>query len=345
MSELESVSAIARLQLNKTKGDSMYTLNELREEFTSLRNLSENGVQGVVRFDSGIDGPCVGITMQTHGNEPSGLAALRYFRTNNLVLKLRKGSVLFVLNNIKAAEQYFATMDITDATQREKQALATRFLEVNMNRLPEDILERVDDSRYEIVRTQELLPVWKMFDIGLDIHTTTSVIEPMIIALGDASEDLYHGFPVKIVIRNIERIQSGVPASGFYGKPPLTPVLGVEAGIHEDSGSCNIAVTLVVSMLQNLEMLEVKEAQESKMRREYNITGSIFFPNRSYQLVKEYTPFELIQAGDIIAEGDGEPIKAHSTCHAILPPPGKVPTAPLSDEVMFLSSPVHEVWS
>src|SRR3989344_3148710 len=255
---------------SQTKGENMYTLSELKEEYYSICNSLEFGVKGIVAFDSGVAGPCVGVTMMTHGSEPSGLAALRHFRASDMIRKLQKGKVIFVLNNVAAAEKYFAALDIVGQTEGARVRLSARFLDVNMNRLPADMPERVNDSRYEIIRSRELLPVWKR---------------------------------------------------------------------------CNIAITLVKSLLQNLGMIQGEGLPELELRKEYNISGSVFFPNASYRLVKKFTPFEFVEAGSIIAEGDGEPIRVATVCHIILPRPGIEATGPLNDEVMFLSSPVKTVES
>lgn len=321
----------------------MFTLSELKEEFSFIRNSSILNVPGVVVFDSGISGPCLGVTIQTHGNEPSGLAALRHFRKENTTRNLLKGSVVFVLNNIRAAEQYFKAMDISDPHENDAQKLAARFCDVNMNRLPTNTLELSEDSRYEILRAQELRTVWKRFDVGLDIHTTKTTIDPMIIAIGDVKSELYRGFPIDIVIRNIENVQTGKPACAFYGQPGSTPVVGIEAGLHEESASFDMAVTLVNRLLHNMGMLPSSEEPQRRVYKEYFINGSVFFPDESYELVRKFTPFEFLGPEQVIAEGDGNQIKLSFSCHTIFPPPGRKSTSPLSEEVMFLSSPVKVV--
>jgi hypothetical protein len=251
--------------------------------------------------------------------------------------------VIFALNNIKAAESYFGALCIDDADEQALIRQAARYHDVNMNRLPVDTLELVDDSRYEIVRAQKLRPIWERFDFGLDIHTTKAVIKPMIIALGDVSAEMYRGFPVDIILRNIENIQIGRPASYFYGKPGGTPILGVEAGLHEDPASFEMAASLVLNLLQNLEMLKDERKTTPRSYEEYFVNNSVFFPDESYELVREFNSFEQLKAGQIIASGDGQPIQVPATCSVVFPPPGVKRTAPLSDEVLFLSEPVKIV--
>lgn len=319
------------------------SLDELAEEFLLIKNSFFLGIPGVVLFDSGIPGPCLGVTIQTHGNEPSGLAALRHFRKENLVRNLLKGSVMFVLNNIEASERYFETFKISDPDKQDKMKLKARFCDVNMNRLPADTLRLLGDSRSEIVRAQKLEPIWKQFDLGLDIHTMRNTTDPMVIALGDVKSDLYRGFPVDNIIRNIENIQTGKPASAFYGEHGVTPVFGIEAGLHEEASSFELAVICVLTLLQNIGMLTSEPEVAKKIYKEYLINGSIFFPNGSYELSKEFKGYEQVEEGQLIAEGDGDPIRVQFAGHIIFGPLGRKPTAPLTDEVLFLSAPVKIV--
>jgi len=316
------------------------SLGGLAEEFSLIRSSSFLGIPGVIIFDSGIPGPCLGITIQTHGNEPSGLAALRYFRKENLTQNLLKGSVIFVLNNIEASERYFETFKISDSDERSKAKLKARFCDVNMNRLPMDTLRLSGNFRSEIVRAQKLAPVWKRFDVGLDIHTMRNTTDPMIVALGDVKSDLYRGFSVNNIIRNIENVQTGKPAAAFYGESGVTPVFGIEAGLHEEASSFELAVVCVLKLLQNIDMLDGESEATKKIYKEYWVNSSIFFPNESYELSKEFKGYEQVEAGQIIALGDGDPIRVQSAGHIVFGPLGRKPTAPLTDEVLFLSAPM-----
>jgi succinylglutamate desuccinylase len=329
--------------MNQTNSNHLPSLSELEEEFFLLKSSSVDGIQGAVLFDSGIAGPRVGITIMTHGNEPSGLAALRQFRSMLNSLVLLKGSVLFILNNLEATERYFEALKELDLEIREKRKLSTRFLSVNMNRLPKNLEEIENPTDSEIKRAKELLPLWKSLDYLLDIHSTRSEAPPMIIAIGKTSSELYRGFPAEIVIRNIEAIQTGKPACAYSGAADKAQAFGIEAGSHEDPSAFEVANACVLSLLQNLQMLLEERAEGKSVYREYLINGSVFFPNESYQLVKVFNNFERFEKGDVLATGDGDPIVALSSGHAVLPPVDRKHHSKLEDEVMFLSAPVQEV--
>ena len=89
-----------------------------------LRNFKKStcdGVSGVMRIDGPKPGPGLGITACTHGNEPSGLAIFHHL-LNDLNIKetLECGTLYLVVNNIEAAEAFFA-----DTTEDE--VIVSRF--------------------------------------------------------------------------------------------------------------------------------------------------------------------------------------------------------------------------
>jgi predicted deacylase len=140
----------------------------LRRAFAALAAHSDAGPAGTMIQDSGRPGPTVGITVMTHGNEPAGLAAWDML-ARRTPLPLLRGRVVWVLNNLKAAERYFALPFEAPFPDKQK----TRALDRNMNRLPRDLAACQRGEAYEIDRSLALLPVWQGFDVGLDIHTTS----------------------------------------------------------------------------------------------------------------------------------------------------------------------------
>src|SRR3989344_8257828 len=221
------------------------TFEQLSSEFDFLKSSEFESVKGVLCINSGNPGPMLGITVSTHGNEPSGLAALWYLRNEfKLTDNLLRGSVFLVLNNVRATERYFAAC----ATQDDAAKKTARFCDHNMNRLPENSLILKGDTRYEILRVQELRPVWERFEVAFDIHSTQMPSDPMIIACGGLQEDLIKGFPVSILITNIEKVQVEKPAVSFYGVEGRIKTLAIEAGSHDNPSSFagSIACTLTL---------------------------------------------------------------------------------------------------
>lgn len=318
------------------------SFDELAEEFESIKNSSLSGVSGIVSFDSGIPGPRVGITIHTHGNEPCGMATLRYFRQKGLVKKLQKGSVVFVLNNLKATEEYYKLCMGLMSSETEDLKLKTRFLNVNMNRLPPSTMNMNSDGAYEILRAQELQSIWSSFDFAFDIHSMKSASPAMVIALTDTKDSLFNNFPVEIVIRNIEKVQKNKPACSFYGYGNTENFVGMEGGGPHESPKClRLAIDCMLAFLESTNILGEKEVVKRSPPSEYWISGSVFFPDSSYELVKPLKNFEEIHAGKVLAKGNGPDICMPFDGCTIFGPPGTKPTAPLTDEVLFLSLPVN----
>src|SRR3989344_923996 len=194
------------------------TFAQLAQELAFMQCSELEGVKGVWHVDSGNPGPVLGITIHTHGNEPSGLAALWYFRNQfDLRKNLKRGSMFFVLNNMRATEQYFTAINVADLDERERQKTKARFCDVNMNRLPSNAPNIVGDGRYEIIRTQELRPTWQKLEAVIDIHSVSKKSGPLKTARGEPKPGLAGGFPVEPKISNIEKIQVDNPAVSFYG--------------------------------------------------------------------------------------------------------------------------------
>lgn len=93
---------------------STYSLEELRRTFEALANTSDLGPDGTKVIDSGKQGPTVGLTICTHGNEPSGLAAFQRLLDTDVAARLQRGRLVVVINNLKATSDYFASTSDVD---------------------------------------------------------------------------------------------------------------------------------------------------------------------------------------------------------------------------------------
>lgn len=319
-------------------------IEELRGVFTKIAARSYRGVDGVWKFSANKPGPVLGITMCTHGDEPAGLAVLWNFIDQNLQDKLLCGSVIFVLQNIDAAAGYF---DDTDSDQRRKFRYTPGG--INFNRLPEEALELKDHPAYEIGRLQKLYKIYQEFEYGFDIHTSDDKV-PVIIAGGRFYPELVRGFPVETVLTNIESVQINVPSFTFFGgKKSNIPVMEIEAGLHESPVSFKTAIDCSLALMQNLTMLPGKTRKEVSAYKEYYIHDRVVFPNDTFELVKTFSYYEEVTAGQVLAKGiaDGGPqeIIAVENGHVIFPPIGKLKRDyfSTSEEVLFISKPVKTI--
>lgn len=306
--------------------------DQLQEEFEFLRNSDDRGVKGIYRLSSKKPGPTLIVSMLTHGNEPAGLAPLWYFRSNpSLMRELTGGTVLFIANDLEAACRSF---ECKSADER----MDFRYLDLNMNRLPENALDLSDSPLYEIQRFQQIYSHMQEADAAIDIHSTSQDSEPMIVQIGDQGGQLMPGLKMCKVITNVVQVQKGIPVCAFHGgKDRHIPIIEIEAGGHEKANSYQCAIESTLTVLANAGMLPRPESTEVREYEIYNLLGTIFFPSLDYKFVKEFKNFERINKGQILAQGNAEPIISPiDGCSLFAPARGRIHS--LQEEAMFLSA-------
>lgn len=313
------------------------SLSDLRIFFSTMKKMQVDGISGFIRLDGREPGPVLGITACTHGNEPSGVAAIKYLLEDfDVAGKLLRGTLYLGINNLDAATRYFEA-----SSDEERKQL--RFVDHNMNRLPEDLRDLSGDRRSEIVRARELLPIYGRFQAALDIHSTSQNSDPMIITGGNHFHpELVRGFPIENIISNIDVVQIGLPAFGFFGNKDIQiPVFEIEAGQHEHPHSFERAITCVTSLLSNMGMVSDSGTPPAiTTYKEYEIFGSVIFPNNTYKLTRKFDDFEFVKKGTVFAEGAGVALVASQDCHTFFCPAVDTPKR-ITEEIIFLSEPVR----
>ena len=301
-------------------------------DFNTLCLKTYKGIRGVELFDSGKPGPTLGITIQTHGNEPVGLAVYPYlkevFASKHGLLK---GRVFIVLNNLRASRRYFEAMNRGDKAKMEK----ARFVDVNMNRLPTKKLDDPNCKLYEVRRTRELMPIWKQFDYGLDLHSTSQKSNPMIVALDRSDLGLIDMLPFTDVISNIESVQIGTPACALYGSKKSS-IFGLEAGQHTGRESFRKAKLSVQVLLGLLGMVKMKEYPKKSRKDVYRVFDSIIPTDRSFKLAKTFKTYEKISKGQLMAFSHAGDIIAQEDCLALFGRDSKLEVH-LNEEALFLA--------
>lgn len=319
------------------------TLDELSAFFDRFRRETCDGVEGVVCYEANESGPVLGISACTHGNEPAGLAALKHLLDHDIGIRLRRGTLFLVVNNLLAVERYFATLGIEEGEEKVTAKWKARFVDRNMNRLPKDTPTSADAS-YEVRRARELMPVWERFTVGFDIQSTAKDSPPMLInSRGVFQRELVRGFPsaFDIVVSNIDAAQIGAPAVRFYGDANVDiPVFLIEAGPHEERTSFHRATECAVALLGNLNMIARNARTTIWEYTEYVIKASVVFPDDSYELTRVLPDFEFVPKGTVLARGDGPDITMPFDGHAVFCKQRRKPDT-LADEVLFLSLPAR----
>ena len=318
------------------------SLSDLKNTFKFIKDKSVKNIPGIIEYDTNIDGPTLGITMCTHGDEPAGLAILWYFNKYNFWEELKCGKVIFVLQNILATERYFSDFTSPDRNKH-------RYADINFNRLPENALEIKNSNDYEINRLQELYPIYKSFTHGFDIHTSQDEV-PMIITGDKFYPELVRGFPIEVVLTNISKPQIGFPSFEFFGGLGNNiPVFEIEAGTDESPKAFETSIVCALSLLKNLGMLEGGTIVAVNAYKEYFIYGSVIFPNDTFKLSKVFEYYESLEKRQELAKGTVNEkeviLKCEENGHAIFPPLNELSRPPqfIEEEQMFLSLPVKRI--
>lgn len=310
----------------------------LKEVFNYQSKHQYMGVYGVYIIDSGKPGPTVGLTAMTHGNEPCGLHVLDYLvKKESKGWKPKVGKIVLVINNIEAARNYFDHDDPDNSSQ-------FRYLDRNMNRLPEDLEISHDDQR-EVVRAKVLKPIWESFDCAIDFHSCTGELKPMAI-MGYIPSEKSTAFqlPFDTYVDNIVPVQIGVPAFGHYGKNPfLTDVFEIEGGPHMSYDYMDFLTRAVQRYLNILGLdddpVDIEGPQAADI---YHMHGTLIVPEAGYEVARIFQNYEFLPQGTVLATKGDKEIKIDFDGCPFLPPT----TTKINDhteEALFLSKPVKKV--
>ena len=297
----------------------------------ALEHFRSESSQGVEIIDSGRSGKTIAICMCTHGNEPVGLMVYMQLKQFFLTHSLEQGKLMFILTNERALELYIS------ATTEEEERNA-RYVDINMNRIPEQSHLAIAPQTYEQRRLQELYPMLCKIDIALDLHSTSLPSDPMVMSLASTSEKLLRTLPIRDVITNVEGCMGNIFFMSYIGgyANPSTETVGIECGSHYDEYSIARGMTAVLSVLETYGFIAPHQSAFSFPTQDiYTMSDQVFFPNNSYCLVREFANFEYISKGTILALGNGDPILAPYDCHTVFAFKGGKPPS-LQEAALFL---------
>ncbi len=301
----------------------------LEDSFKQLAAKQWQDLPGVYLIEADQAGPELGIMVMTHGNEPAGLAAVHSLLADNALQKqLLRGRVYLILNNLAAGQRYF------EQAQDLSFTADYRFVDQDMNRIPDNLLEEALIDNTETRRVKQLLPLYERLDYVLDLHSTSAPSEPMLIEIKPETEVL-HCPGVKSLVRNILPHLNGRPlvnlcrrAQGFV----------LETGSHEAPSSRIIAQEAAWSILEQLEMVPplLEQSPINQSLDTYRIYQAIIFPDESYSLKRLLNNFEYLPAGTVFASGAGETLVTPVDSYVVMPPPRLKPHHPGS-EFLYLA--------
>lgn len=286
------------------------------------------GVDYVHRFESGRPGPHVLVNALTHGNEFCGMVAATHLLDTGV--RPRIGTLTVSFANVAAYESF-----------HPERPFDSRQLVHNLNRIwSRDWLEGEEDSP-ELSRARALRPVAAAADHVLDLHSTSSDVQPFwvypaferngVVAMAIGRPAVHLVMP--------QGLGSGTPLiqHGLHGTSDHHGVaLVAECGQHfrRTTGETAIAVTL--DFLAHFGLVKRDIAPPPPQRR-FQLLRTCVVQTPSFRFVRPLVGFETFEEGELIAVDGDEEIRAPcAECTVLMP--ARKPT--VGREGVYLSRPL-----
>ncbi|MEP6702226.1 MAG: succinylglutamate desuccinylase/aspartoacylase family protein [Betaproteobacteria bacterium] len=270
-------------------------------------------------FDSGREGPHLGIQALTHGNEVCGAIALDFFLAE--ALRPVRGRLSFCFANVAAYHSWNA-----------EEPFKSRFVDEDFNRLwSDEVLAGARDS-VELRRARELRPFYDSLDYLLDIHSMSDPCPPLMLAgvqRKGIELALALGIPEDIIV------DSGHVAgrrlrdySQFDDADDPRSALLIECGQHWTRSSPKVALQTALRFLRHFDLVDpvfidrYLEPGPAPRQRVIEVTMSV--PIRSDSFSFLWPPDESLtvvpHSGSLIArDGETEIRTPYDNCALIMP--------------------------
>src|SRR5512141_2130096 len=198
-------------------------------------------------FDSGRDGPHLGVQALTHGNEVCGAIALDFLLSQSV--RPVRGTLSFCFANAAAY-----------ATWNAREPFKSRFVDEDFNRLWSAAV--LDGSRQsaELARARVLRPFYDSLDYLLDIHSMSDRCPPLMLAgvqRKGVELALALGLPEHVIVDAGHAAGRRLRDYGRFDDPaaPHTALL-IECGQHWVSDSPRVALQVALRFLRHFGALD-----------------------------------------------------------------------------------------
>ena len=277
------------------------------------------GIPFMTTFDSGRNGPHVMVMAVTHGNELCGPIAVDWLFKQDV--KPQRGKLSLGFSNWRAYQSF----DFDDPD-------ASRYVDEDINRVWDVSTLEGDRNTVETARSREIRPLLDQVDLLLDIHSMSTLCEPLMIC---GLLEKGRQFAREVTIPEYVVCDEGHTAGkrmrdyGGFGDPgsPKNALL-VECGQHWEKRSAQVAQDVMVRFLghcgvvnadflsQNLSDSATPEQKIVEVTGPYTITADQPFTWKDF-----YDGFEVIaKAGTVLGlDGDIEVATPYDNCVLIMP--------------------------
>ncbi|AZY50302.1 M14 family metallopeptidase [Bordetella avium] len=286
-------------------------LEVLPRDISAYRQ-GNTGIDYVHRFESGKPGPHVLINALTHGNEICGMFAATHLLDSGVRPKI--GTLTISFANVEAYEAF----DIDHPYEN-------RQLVHNLNRIWSPQWLDGPEQSPELRRARELRPVVAAADYVLDIHSTSTPVQPFWV---------YYDLPRNVALATAV----GSPAVHLLmpvGKGPGAPVIGyghhgdadsaskgslvVECGQHFARSAADLATDTSLRFLSHLGLIDALP-QTQPQAQHFRLLEIHMVKSEDFQFVRPLVGFETFAENELIAiNGDEEIRSPCADCTIFMP--------------------------
>lgn len=301
---------------------------QIRPRDLSAYRAGNTGIPYVHRFDSGRPGPHVVVNALTHGNEFCGMVAACHLLDAGV--RPRIGTLTVSFANVAAYESF-----------DEARPFESRQLVHNLNRIWSAAqLDGGEDSP-ELRRAREMRPVFDAADHILDIHSTSSEVQPFWVypqRAPNAAVALAIGRPLVHLVMP-QGLGSGTPITqyGAFGKPehPGAAVV-VECGGHFLAATSALAVEVAQDFLAHFGLIE-RALPPRQPQQRFRLLRTCVVKTPQWRFTRPLVGFETFARGELVATDGDERIESPCDGCTVLMPTRK---PIVGREGVYLAEPI-----
>lgn len=275
------------------------------------------GIDYVSTFDSGVPGPHAMVNALTHGNELSGVHALRFLFENEI--RPRRGRLTLSMANVAAYRRFDAAAPFD-----------SRFVDEDFNRVWDaDVLDGPRRST-ELDRARMLRPLVDTADMLLDLHSTALPMAPMLLCgVRDKGLALARAvaFPAHVVIDAGHAAGRRLRDYGQFDTPetPQASLL-VECGQHFEKAAADVAIETALRFLRHCGTIDEDVAarhlhREPAAQMAIRVTDVVTIATADFAFERDLAGFEVIpEGGTLIARDGADEVRTpYDNCVMVMP--------------------------
>jgi predicted deacylase len=253
----------------------------------------------------------------THGNEFCGMVAATHLLDHGV--RPRIGTLTVSFANVAAYESF-----------DPEQPFDSRQLVHNLNRIWSPQWLEGDEDSPELRRARELRPVVAAADHILDLHSTSSDVQPFWVYPAfdrNAEAALAIGRPAVHLVMP-DGLGSGTPViqHGRHGEADSDAgvALVAECGQHFRQATSDLAVQVTLDFLAHFGQIEARPRNTAPQRR-YLLLQTYVIRTPEFRFTRPVVGFETFGQGELIAtDGDTE-VRAPEDCAILMPARKAIP--------------------